>query len=156
MRDVIAGAIVAATGGFILLWLIPAGISAPSNLPNAALSPTLWPRIVAAMLIVTGLLLALQGWRRGASQSRSRESAVGAPFHASAAIALLLPYFIACVWLGLLIPSIAAFIIYALLAGQRRWPLVALWGFALPVGLTLFFIYVANVLIPLGPLTFLL
>jgi hypothetical protein len=154
MRDVISGGAIAVLGALALIWLIPAGVSAPRNLPNIALSPVLWPQIIAVFLLASGLVLAVQAWRRqrAASPSVSKEKRTTDRRRVLTAIALLLPYYLACQWFGLLVPSIVAFGVYTLLAGDRNPALTAVFAVVLPGALTLFFIHVAGILIPLGPL----
>lgn len=164
MRDTFVGLAFLALGLFALFWLIPAGISVPRHLPSIALSPALWPSIVAGFIAVTGAVLALQNWRkmrgnRAQPSSHEGSASESTPFFGAnilktiLAALLLIPYYIACERVGLLMPSIVAFGVFALLAGERRHLVALAWAIALPVALTWFFLHVANIVIPLGPLT---
>ena len=58
--DAWLGAGIVALGAFLLLILIPYGVTSPSNVRIAVLSPTMWPKIVSAALILMGGILFLR------------------------------------------------------------------------------------------------
>lgn len=163
MRDLLLGLFFLAFGILAVTWMIPVSIVAPSHLPLAALSPTLWPKIVAAMIAITGAVLAVQGGlgiRRIREKNSSDAATDGPPvtlgrhtLRVVVAMLLLIPYYIACQRFGLLLPSIPALAAFALLAGERSYLPLAVTALALPIALAWFFLNVANVIIPLGPLT---
>lgn len=159
MRDLIEGVIFVFIGLFVMYWLIPAGVQVPSRMPNPALSPAFWPGIVSGLLIASGALLTIQSGVRllrfGGGQKKPEVSGEELPvgfLKPALALGLLVPYYLACLYLGLLIPSIFAYVAYAFLAGQRSVPVLLCSGVLLPVAVTLFFVKIANILIPVGPL----
>ena len=58
IRERLTGVGVALLGLLILFVLIPWGIDRPGNVEHAALAPDFWPRIIAAAMMVMGVLLA--------------------------------------------------------------------------------------------------
>lgn len=157
MRDLLTGLLIALLGVGLMLWVIPAGTSAPQGGGNLAHSPAFWPRILAVVLLLAGAALALKAIPQSARNTaaamdaQSGRSATSWRFWAS--LALLVPYYAACVQFGLLIPSMVAFVAYGLLAGERRYGVLLLSGVLMPLLLTLFFIHLADVLVPLGPVS---
>ena len=164
MRDLVIGGFCATLGMILILWIIPAEIRVPSRVPNPALSPAFWPSILAWLLVIAGVSLAAQRlWKirlsgRNAAQpatdppARAAVGSVLTNWRAFLAVGLLFPYYLACVQFGLAIPSAVAFVVFAILAGERRYVLLVLSGILLTAALTTFFIRVANILVPLGPL----
>ncbi|MCP1677255.1 hypothetical protein J2T57_004434 [Natronocella acetinitrilica] len=147
-------------GLFIWFWLIPNGVRIPSRVPNPALSPAFWPQIIALIIGLSGAWMALesvipgkhtQGTPVADDDDALRWERAGA-LRLGVAIILLLPYYLAVREFGLLLPSIVAFIIYSLLAGERRLLTLLVLGIAVPTIITVFFIKAASILIPLGPL----
>lgn len=161
MRDVITGLVCCLVGAVLLAWMIPAGTTAPGSLASPALSPAFWPRVLSVILLIAGGALVVHALCAKRAMSRTSQaehtSTTGAtPRRLWISVVLLVPYYIACLSLGLLLPSIAACGAYAVLAGERHYLLVAVYSVVMPALLTLFFIHVANVLVPLGPLSWLL
>ncbi|AQS51523.1 hypothetical protein PAEH1_08055 [Paenalcaligenes hominis] len=68
------------------------------------------------------------------------------------AVFFLVPYYFLAQSIGLLLASMIAFAAYALLAGEKSYKKVALLSVVVPAFITLFFIYIAQVLVPLGPI----
>jgi hypothetical protein len=139
-------------------------VSAPRHLPSIALSPALWPDIIAGFIVVISAVLAVQSWykkRESRSHHRTNEGDTSGPISLLGAnvvktiiaALLLIPYYIACGRFGLLLPSIVALSVFALLAGERGYVVTLVCAIALPFALTWFFLHVAGVVIPLGPLT---
>lgn len=165
MRDIMSGAVLTALSLFALVWLIPAGVEGAGQAAGIALSPSFWPSVVAAMGMVFGIVLTIQAIakRLQARQLVSHESSNAGNAQPAEdgeinwrmllAVVLLVPYYYLTVHLGLLLASIAAFMAYSVLAGERNFRSVACWALIGPVTITLFFITVAQVLIPLGPLS---
>lgn len=161
MRDTFSGVAVFGLSLFALLWLIPNGIDSYGPAGNG-LSAAFWPSTTALILLGLGLVLGVQN---GVALYRRRASArdPSAPDDTNKdlariipiliAVALLIPYYYFSAHLGLVLSSVGAFVAYSLLAGERHYLTIAIWAIATPVIITLFFTVVAQVLIPLGPLT---
>lgn len=165
MRDAFSGVAVFGLSVFALLWLIPNGIDS-SERASSVMSAAFWPTITAVILLVLGLALSVQNgialYQRGLDPRGADSGDRGSEddthqdvtrfIPVLIAVALLVPYYYFSVHMGLVLPSIGAFGLYSLLAGERRYLTIACWAIATPVITTLFFRVVAQVLIPLGPL----
>lgn len=163
MKDFISACLLIMLSVGMLTWLIPLGVENAGAGDNLALSPAFWPQIVAWLSLGLSLLLALQSGIQmlGASRifnaadspaSMTPASNRGFEWRELLAILLLLPYYLLMLSLGLLLTSMIALAIYSLLAGERNYRAIAIWSVLGPLALTLFFMKVAQVLIPLGPL----
>ena len=135
-------------GAAIFAVLIPVGIMVPGNVDQLALAPDFWPRIVAAVIFLMGLIMVVRPvpsvsetgllpWKRRFPGL----CVVGAclfGFH------FLIPY------LGMVAGGTAVILILMWYAGERN--LYRLFGIALsvPVILYLFFVQVARIPLPLG------
>lgn len=160
MREFLTGSAIALFGLSLFFWIIPVGTSAPYSTGNLAYSPAFWPRVLAAFLVVGGTLLAVKALpimqKNGELVMPSSSAACGAPWRFWASIGLLVPYYLTCVKFGLVVPSMIAFIIYGLLAGERSCVVLLLAGILMPFVLTLFFIHIADILVPVGPASWLM
>ncbi|PWG65545.1 tripartite tricarboxylate transporter TctB family protein [Spiribacter halobius] len=160
MRDLFTGLVMVLVGVALIVWIIPAGTSAPYSAGNLAHSPAFWPKVLAVILLLAGAALALKAVPQTARNPVAAMDAVSLSKAASwrfwASLALLVPYYAACVQFGLLIPSTMAFVAYGLLAGERRYGILLLSAVLMPLLLTLFFIHLADVLVPLGPVSWLM
>lgn len=158
MKDLITGSILLLLSLFAVLWLIPQGVMQVVPADNIALSARFWPYVVGGLLVVLSALLLIQGAMQWQRQLRHRKEDAAAPrvvwqWGVVAAIALLVPYYFIAENLGFLVASILAFASYALLAGERNIRSVVCWSVVVPTLITVFFVNVAQVLMPLGPLT---
>lgn len=147
----ISGLIV--TGFGLVLWLVvlPFGIDSPTEISHPALAPEFWPNIIAVVIMVSGVWLCfsraevpvtppdrLTRWRR-----------VGL------AMGLLLAFYYTIPLLGMVLPGMLLMVAFMYFAGERRWPLMLLLAFGVPMGLYAFFTFVASIPIPLGMFEFL-
>ena len=149
------------TGIFILLiglavffLLIPVGIVSPSNVDQIALSPDFWPRIVAGIIAVMGVLMII----KPAPENGSEPDPIVLPNRISGLLLCLVSLFgfyfliphLGMVASGMLIiPGLMIF------AGERRWLLILTLSVLTPLLLYFFFVHVANVPMPLGYFEFL-
>lgn len=175
--DFVLGGILLAFATAMMLVVIPVGIDSPSEIPNPALSPILWPEIIMVMTGIFALLMVGRGFLRmrnpeGAipadpvqdlvgSELQPEEPAVDPSMEWQGAdgvrrtligCALLILLFPVLQTLGLLVGSILATIALALLYRDHRH--VAMVGCAIGVPLIcfLFFERVAGIPIPMGML----
>ena len=165
MREMLVSISVLVLFAFVMWWLIPAGIDMAGMSRYSLHSAAFWPTLMAAILVLLSALLVLQNivrrWRHAATgrpsadqDASSREAAdQDFPVRMVIAVCALVPYYLLLKPLGLLLPSALAFLIFSLLAGEHQYRSVVLWSIGVPVVTTLFFMYVGQVLIPLGPLS---
>lgn len=154
MRDFLAGLVIGVLGLFSWFYLIPYGVQQYAEAPSLALSATFWPYVITVLLMGLGGCLMLQGGLSLRSQASTRAVAPKEklPKEVLWAVFFLVPYYFLAQSLGLLLASAIAFAAYALLAGEKSYKKVAVLSFVVPAFITLFFIYIAQVLVPLGPI----
>lgn len=152
---------VAALGWFAA---IPAGIDLPQSVQFAALSPDFWPRIVMVLLGICGAVVAVQAHveRRAGTASApapqdgtSDGTLVEHPLatriqRVSFAIACLFAFYFAIGYIGIIVSSTLTVLALTVALGQRAWRHVLPLAALLPVVLYYFFVYVAQVPMPLG------
>ena len=151
-------------GIFLLLVAIPYGISKPSNIRVAVLSPTFWPVIIACALIIIGLLLSWQAWRGQAQADTSGYSAdpeseysdsasdgAAGAYWRLLAMAVVMP---AMIWampqFGMVWVAMISFVLFALIVRSPQPLLSLLIAVLLPIILYGFFNHIAGVAIPQG------
>lgn len=147
-------------GTMTLFVLVPKSIKVPENIPNVALSPAMWPKAISIFIILLGTFLLIGSfialWRQHKRLSISSlnffQNKISFSWRGLLAVAMLLPYFFAINFFGMLLSSVLAVFIYMLVAGEKSILALIAVSLVFPVLLTLFFIHVASVMIPLGPL----
>ena len=140
----------------IFFVLIPAGIDQPGNVEHAALAPDFWPRIIAGIIILTGLALTV---RPAAAEEDDEEEASedGGGWlqrlpGLAVALGTLFGFYFLIPFLGMVAPGVALILGLMVYAGERRWPLGIAIAAGVPILLYVFFVYVASIPIPLGVL----
>ena len=151
----LVGLAVVAIGLFTLFILIPYGIVSPSDIPTLALAPEFWPLIIASVFTLTGVLLAILP----ATTEKSRfvepnfwKQRVPRLF---LLLAVLFGFYFLVPFTGMILPAILLIFGLSWFAGEKRWKLILVLAFIIPIVLSIFFIYVANIPIPLGLFEFL-
>lgn len=155
----VTGGGVLALGALVFLVLIPAGVDSPANVSHLSLAPDFWPRIIAGVLALMGLLLLLNPGRQiAADDSPLNESPPSPPcpstgarlLRLGAVLAALFGFYAAIPHAGMVAPGMV--FIWALMwfAGERRLRLLAAVAVATPLLLYFFFTQVAGIPIPLG------
>lgn len=148
------GVSVFAIGAITLFVLIPIGIVSPSDVPTLALAPEFWPIVIASTFTLMGILLAvLPGHVDQESRAEIQMLPTRSPRLLAILAALFVFYFLVP-YIGMVVP--AMFIIFGLswFAGERRWMMLIVISVMIPIILTLFFLFVANIPIPLGMFEF--
>ncbi len=158
MKSVILGSILLLVFGVVLFVAIPNGIWIPSRLPDGAISPAAWPRVVTIGLMFLGAVLIVQGLK----QRKVSPAPTPVPPAADdlpgpvarlkivAAVALLALYAWGLHVIGIVLSSALAFFLFALLYGERRLTILLPVAVLLPVGLYYFFTQVAHIPMPTG------
>jgi len=165
-RDFVLGLVVCALALIILFGILPWAVKAPKVVPNLALSPTFWPRIILFSVAGLGALLAIRAYVDCMRQAQAGSDGGNTdtdplvdtpPFDLSdlrvilagllmvAFCALLKPF-------GVVLPTMALLVAMILLHDRKHWPMAILLTIATVTVLYLFFRFVARVPVPLGPL----
>ncbi len=147
--DRITGIIVIILGLATFFVLIPNGIVVPGNLDVLALSPDFWPRIVAIIFTICGLAMCFQ------NQSAQSMDTVDIPVTSriprlAFTLVALFGFYFSIPKLGMVMPATLLIFGMMFFSGERRWMLMLITAIVAPVLLYVFFVYVANIPIPLG------
>lgn len=147
-QDRLTGVCITLIGAAIFAVLVPVGIVVPSNVGQLALSPDFWPRIVAAVIFLMGIVMVFNPARSDDQAGRlvwkKRFPGLCVVGTCLFGFHLLIPF------LGMVAGGMAVILILMWYAGERN--LYRLFGIALtvPVILYLFFVQVARIPLPLG------
>ena len=139
----------------IILWFyaIPEWVSSPSNVTKVVLSPTFWPLIITGLIALCGAYLLVTGEVEGDEQievlERPQNKGAGATRLLLTALAML-AFLVAVETSGLIIGSMALFIIVAAVITKKISYRMVLIAIILPIALYGFFAHVASVAIPQG------
>lgn len=141
----------------IVAWIIiPIGIVVPSNIQVAALSPDFWPKTIILLAAIASILVVLQAWRDLGQPEESDDGEDRYYAFTPALIRVLatpvgiLAIYYAMQWSGIVFGSMLLLAGLIFLAGERRWWLITLNAIVLPSLLYIFFVYLANIPLPLG------
>ena len=166
-RDFVLGLVVCALALIILFGILPWAVKAPKVVPNLALSPTFWPRIILVSVAGLGALLAIRAYVDNLRETQTAGDegsgtladplATTPPFDLSdlrvIVAALLMVGFCALLKpFGVVLPAMALLAAMILLHDRKHWPGAIVLTIATVAALYLFFRFVARVPVPLGPL----
>lgn len=157
-RDVWLAFGVIAFGLFLLLFAIPNYVNSPSNVPTLVLSPAFWPTIIAAIVIVLGVMLLLSRLfitagptsDADAALELSREEVTLAWVRLAASAAVMVGLVFATPILGMVLATAIAFALFALIVVTPRPVTSIIVAIVLPLVLYAFFAHVAGVSVPQG------
>lgn len=158
--DVVVGGCVTLVGILLLVVGIPYGVDAPSFGDTAALAPNFWPKIIAVFIVIAGLCLIVGGLKStgnepevGGEEVADDEYPVGvqAVRFLLSFLILFMVYF--CIdYFGMVLTTFVATLGF-LLIGKVRKPIFLIGiPVILPCMLYGFFVYAANVPLPIGDL----
>ncbi|MCQ9617811.1 tripartite tricarboxylate transporter TctB family protein [Paenalcaligenes niemegkensis] len=135
-----------------LVWAIPAGVIQFGEPESLALSAAFWPYVIASLLGMLGFLLLVQGGLAVLQGKGSQQTPIcSKSLRVLYSVLLLIPYYFLAESIGLLLASVLAFAAYSLLAGEKNYKKLTMLAVVVPAAITVFFIHVAQVLVPLGP-----
>ena len=153
-RERLTGIGVLVLGLLIFFLLIPRGIDQPGSVEHAALAPDFWPKIIAAIIVLMGLLLTIKPAEE--EDEEGEEGVVDAggwlqrlPGLAVALGTLFAFYFLIPLF-GMVVPGMVMAFGLMVYAGERRWRRGIAIAAGVPILLYIFFVYVASIPIPLG------
>ncbi len=147
------------TGIFVLIFgllayfvLIPYGIKVPKNIELVSTSPAFWPSIIAVVVAILGGVLIIP--ERG-NAIDDVDVVIGTPWSIRlprllVVGVLLFGFYFLIDQLGMVVPSMVLIFTLMVYSGYRRWGLMVFLSLLVPIILYVFFVYVANIPIPLG------
>jgi|TARA_B110000046_G_C13017959_1_gene409723 putative tricarboxylic transport membrane protein len=150
-KNLWAGLILGLIGLSIVFIAIPYGVDEPKKIKFAALSPAYYPRIVAIVMTILGLVIAMRAVTRPI-KSNAEADRPDATARICIVFCLLIFYALSINFLGFVLASAIALFAFMFHAGERRVWLMALLATAIPFGLFLFFQKIAGIPIPTGVL----
>lgn len=146
-RQQMIGVIVVLLGVTIFFLIIPFGIVKPRTIEIAALAPDFWPKIIAVIIVVNGILLTFT--KGNPDEEVINDWKIRFPRLMMTFGCLLLFYFVIPT-LGMVVPATALIFGLMLFAGDQHWIKMTVLSIIPPVLLYIFFVYIANMPIPLG------
>lgn len=150
------GLVLSAVFAIVLFVLIPVGIEVPHSHDPGQLPPTAYPRWVAGAAMFFSLVLAAQSLgnlsRRGDAPSNMPRVPRAGFLRICIGFALLFLFAIFLKKIGMLLGGFILYACFAYLAGERNWLRMLLVDAALCGILYVFFVRIATVPIPMGPL----
>ncbi len=144
------GVAVVAIGAIGLFVLIPVGIVSPSDVPALALAPEFWPFVIASVFTLMGIFMTIAPGstdQETVTELRLMRTRI---LRLTGFFAVLFGFYFVVPYVGMVVPAIAIIFGLCWFTGERRWLLLLLISLLIPFVLTLFFIFVANIPIPLG------
>lgn len=158
VRDVVTGGILLAFGLCLFFVFVPIAVPVPESLPARAIAPDLWPKTTSFLIAFFGLFILGRGLVDARVFKAPADSAAEAPpslverIRLPLAIGGFFAYWGLIPLVGLPVSSVGAFVLYAVLLGERRPAVVAAVAVATSAGLFYFFTEIASIPIPLGML----
>jgi len=144
---------IVAFAAFLLFGLIPFGVTSPSNIRVRVQAPTFWPNIIAAGLLLGGVLLLLQQrfLREADSVIDDATGIPGSPWVRILFISILmLLYYLAIPFLGMVFASMLAIAAFCLMVNTKHRVAALVVSVMLPLAVYAFFSHVAGVPVPQG------
>ncbi len=152
--DMVSGLIFIGFSLCLLFWLIPQGIVEPKNVRYAALSPSYYPKIIAFVLLILGVVIIIQSYFRFGKKWGDEYTLHAKGFHrTSLFIATLIIYAGTLNILGFVLGSSLALFVSMTIAGERNYWIILGIALILPMALYLFFLKIARIPIPTGILS---
>lgn len=154
VNDVVAGSILLCFSLALVFYLVPNYINEPPILQNPMMSPRWLPRIVGWLIVLFSVLLILQGFLLDKDhQDDERRIEKGPTRRFVLMVAALLTYVALFEAVGAVFTGILATLILFVAHPVRTWWAYGL-AFVVPVAVTLLFVNVMNVPLPLSPIGF--
>lgn len=142
-----------AFGVFLILVLIPVGVTSPDNVRVPVLSPVFWPDVIGVLLILVGAVLLARALIVGPAADEGRDVPPDGwkPWARIGLTAvLMLLFYVSLPKLGIPLASVLAFLAYAALVRADRPIAVLATAILLPLIIYAFFNHIAGVPIPQG------
>lgn len=149
------GVAVVTIGALALFVLIPVGIVSPSDVPALALAPEFWPFVIASVFTLMGIIMTIAPGSIDQETVAELQLIPKRILRLTGFLAVLFGFYFVVPYFGMVVPAMAIIFGLCWFTGERRWMLLILISLLIPFVLTLFFIFIANIPIPLGIFEFL-
>lgn len=149
------GVAVVTIGALALFVLIPVGIVSPSDVPALALAPEFWPFVIASVFTLMGVFMTIAPGSIDQETVAELQLIPKRILRLTGFLAVLFGFYFVVPYFGMVVPAMAIIFGLCWFTGERRWLLLMLISLLIPFVLTLFFIFIANIPIPLGIFEFL-
>ncbi len=153
-KDVILGLFVVLAFSFVYIYVIPREVPVLSPVTVEALSPDFWPKNITLGIIFLGVFQIVYALARTYPQREPKTQPSAGQSKTALMIGLFLAYCIAIPFLGILLSSVLGMIACMLIFGERRPWVLTLYAVIVPLGIHMFLLKVANLIIPKGILPF--
>lgn len=156
--DIWVGGGVTCLGLILLVIIIPYGVDVPAYAEMAALAPNFWPQLISCFITVAGIGLLVTGLRTKetltAGEDKEDDSyPLGVQLLRFVfAFGLLFMVYFCIDYLGMVVTTFIATLSFLLLGNVRKVSMLVGISVLLPCILYVFFVYVANVPLPIGNL----
>lgn len=148
------GVAVTLLGALTLTVLIPYGIVSPSDVASLALAPEFWPYIIASLFTLMGVMLTVWPDQTQPHEFTLVEFIRHRVPRLAAVLGGLFAYYLVVPFAGMVVPAMVLIFGLSWFAGETRFKMLATISVLIPVLLTAFFQFVANIPIPLGVFEF--
>lgn len=157
-KKIVLGLVTIALFSVCLTVAIPFGVKVPAYVGSHLNSPAFWPTTLSAFLIFLGALQLAAGIREASTKRKAEHLDLVASVQRLFAsyirvvfgIILLAGYYVATVWLGMVLASMLAITAFMLAYGVRRPFLIASVSIVVPLVLYAFFVDLAHLPLPMG------
>lgn len=151
----VIGGGVLALGLLAFFILIPLGVDNPAGVSHLSLAPDFWPRIIAGVFALMGLLMLIHPGPARLPDKNTGEAAAPTAgperlLRLAVVLAVLFGFYFLIPFLGMVAPGMVLIWVLMRFAGERRLRLMAAVAVATPLLLYFFFTQVAGIPIPLG------
>ena len=157
-KKIVLGLTTVVVFSLCLFVAIPIGVKVPAYVSSRLNSPAFWPTTLSAFLIFLGILQFAAGVREALVNLSAAQREPGANgehpvpvgIRVTLGIVMLAAYYVATIWLGIVLSSMLAIAAFMLAYGVRRPLLIGILSIAIPIVLYGFFVDLAHLPLPMG------
>ena len=168
-REINVGLIVVALALLSIFVVIPSGVVVPESIDIAVMSPDFWPLVVSIAAGLAGVFVTLGGVielkradKNGPEHSPMDETLPielegdeyrpfgEATLRVVVTVGVLLALYFLVPFIGIVVGTMVMLVILIRFSGETRWKFIIPIAIILPSLLYVFFVYVANIPMPIG------
>ena len=152
-REVWIGLCLIAVAALLAFAAIPLGVTRPTSVSSLPLSPVFLPYLLSALIGVFAILHIVAAFTAPHSPVADSDDGALHPrwlLRGALVAILLLGYLMLPQFIGMFPTAIALTVALMRLGGERRLPVLAVFGVLLPLVIYLFFVFIAQVPMPTG------